>query len=447
MGHSHVNRPARLAQPGHASRQTAGPRLNAGRSQAALPDWHSTDGILQLQRQAGNRAVSEVLARTPAPKAERARAGQAGQVNPWLNAIQKLTELRVEAWATTAHSRESAPGQAILEALIPIVSLGIGGVAYGIIEGMISKKVGHLMEEFVLLAGLEAADLAAEAVFHRVMRETKDDLSKGTHKALSAVKTTSRTALATTGGDIIDVYAEAVKLQSVQEYVDQSTVFNESTADMSDKDLAARSAALKITYDQLMQDPSGIMRELTVGFIRLLDEINVSDKAEDYHDNPAEARQQDDDLHQTGMRQGNIMVFPWPRGHSLGKWGTPNLNFSTLNATAVGINNASLERIRGAKIKDLPVTIGFRFSAASPYYRIWSGDMGRVEIWFSRYPDGSIHVGSDSEEDGREWLGSYYTGLSREFSDQERFMYALLGAQQLYDRIADTTVGRINEDP
>ena len=141
------------------------------------------------------------------------------------------------------------------------------------------------------------------------------------------------------------------------------------------------------------------------------------------------------------------MVFPWPRGHSLGKWGTPNLNFSTLNATAVGINNASLERIRGAKIKDLPVTIGFRFSAASPYYRIWSGDMGRVEIWFSRDPDGSIHVGSDSEEDGREWLGSYYTGLSREFSDQERFMYALLGAQQLYDRIADTTVGRINEDP
>jgi hypothetical protein len=105
-----------------------------------------------------------------------------------------------------------------------------------------------------------------------------------------------------------------------------------------------------------------------------------------------------------------------------------------------------LERIRGSKVKDIPVSMGFRFKVDNPYYRIWKGDMGLTEVRFSRDPDGSIHLGSDADEDGMEWLGSYYTGSGREFSDSERWNVAILGAQKLYNLIANMPITNINED-
>jgi hypothetical protein len=42
-----------------------------------------------------------------------------------------------------------------------------------------------------------------------------------------------------------------------------------------------------------------------------------------------------------------------------------------------------------------------------------------------------------------EWLGSYYTGLSRELSDSEREKFAPLGAQKLYEATKDKPIAKL----
>src|SRR4051812_26599078 len=139
----------------------------------AAPAPAAREQVLALQASAGNQAVTRLLAgralqRDAQPsadprKAERVRTGQGNQITTWLSAIQKLKALRIDAWEKTAHSPEPKPGLAILEAMIAIVSLGLGGVVYGVIEGQLKERIPDLLFEFVALSGLEAGDLAAEA--------------------------------------------------------------------------------------------------------------------------------------------------------------------------------------------------------------------------------------------------------------------------------------------
>ena len=420
-----------------------------GRPAGRTPGLHQhrpQEDLLDLQRLAGNRAVMSALQRAPDPPVGRARVGNAGQVGTWLTALMMLRNLRIDAWEKTARSVEARPGLELLAAIIPIVSLGVGGLAYAAIDGMLAAGMNKFGREFVLLSGLEAGDIAAEAVFHRVMRQNKDDLVKGVRSSLAAVPESSATALAG-DGDIIDCYVEALKLQSIAEFTSESTAFNSSSATMSDADVAARSAALKLTYDELARDPGPYLQKLTVGFLRLLDEVHVAEEAKDYGGDRARARLQDPDLHETSMRSGNLMVFPWPRNHSLGSWAAPNLGFRGFNAAGIGINGKSLERLRNSTIDALDVSMGFRFRAANPFYRIWKGDMGTTDVWFTRQPGGAVHVASDADEDGVEWLASYFAGSGREFSDSERTSYSVLGAQKLYNAIAGIAVTQINEDP
>lgn len=435
-----------MTRPGGAARATAHQGAVSAATRSLRTAGRPADRLLELQSLVGNRAVTSVVQRAPMPTPDRVRTGQRDQVNAWLTAIMTLRNLRIDAWEKTARSAESRPGLEVLAAIIPIVSLGIGGLAYAAIDGMLAAGLNKYAKEFILLSGLEAGDIAAEALFHRVMKQNRDDLSQGVRDSLASSKKSSATALAG-DGDIIDCFVEANKLQSVEEYTKETEAFNSSSGTMSDVDLAGRSAALKLTYDKLMGDPSGYLRELTVGFIRLLDEVKVADLAKDYDGDRERTRLQDSELHQTSMREGNLMVFPWPRNHSLDSWAAPDLGFGGFNATGIGINTKSLERLRGAAVADLPVSMGFRFRAANPYYRIWKGDMGTTDVWFTRQPNGAIHIGSDADSDGVEWLASYYARSGREFSDSDRFTYSLLGAQKLYNAIAGKSVTQINEDP
>ena len=226
----------------------------------------------------------------------------------------------------------------------------------------------------------------------------------------------------------------------------QSGEFNDSAANMTDQDLAARYAALKLTYDKLMADPSAFLRELTTGFIRLLDEVTLAEKDKEHEGKRERTWAEEDELHWADLRLGNLMVFPWPRGHSLGKWSKPDLGFSEYNATGIGVNTKTLETLLNGKVGNIPVSMGFRYRVANPFYRIWEGDLGLADVRFTREPNGAIHIGSDMDDDGREWLASYYTGSSRKFDDHERFLYALLGAQKLYDATKHTRIGEINQD-
>jgi len=360
---------------------------NGSVEQALFLHRPTSTKVLELQRQIGNQAVVGLLARQPITQQERARTGQGGKINGLLTAIQTLKALRIDTWKETAAAKEPKPGQQVLEIIIAIASEGLGGVVYGLIDEMMKGSTKHLLTEFLALAGLEAGDLAAEAIFHKALHENQEDLEKGTRRALQSSKQSSATALATKG-DIISAYAEALKLQSVQEFVAQSGEFNDSAANMTDQDLAARYAALKLTYDKLMADPSAFLRELTTGFIRLLDEVTLAEKDKEHEGKRERTWAEEDELHWADLRLGNLMVFPWPRGHSLGKWSKPDLGFSEYNATGIGVNTKTLETLLNGKVGNIPVSMGFRYRVANPFYRIWEGDLGLADVRFTRSPTG-----------------------------------------------------------
>jgi hypothetical protein len=115
------------------------------------------------------------------------RADLGGQVRSQFNAIEKVQEERINAWEANAGlPKRDVGGADVLAVIIAIVSEGMGGVAYGLIAEMMTKKTAkktgvNLVHEFVGLAGLEAGDLAAEKVFH----DTMSSIQKYTEKASS----------------------------------------------------------------------------------------------------------------------------------------------------------------------------------------------------------------------------------------------------------------------
>jgi hypothetical protein len=154
----------------------------------------------------------------------------------------------------------------------------------------------------------------------------------------------------------------------------------------------------------------------------------------------------DPDLHEPDTRLGNVLVFPWPRGHNLGRWGAPDLAVPGFALNAEGLNSATLKRFLSARIGELPVTMSFRMKADNPFHRLFEGDLGRVDVWFTRAPNGALYLGTDLDDDALEWLASYYSRQTRELSDSERRNYGMLGMQKLYDAIRDTPVTAIGED-
>lgn len=444
----HDAAPSRLTGP-------APPSSGTFRAQARL----DPATVIALQRTAGNASVASLLGgsvrgparplqrdplplRDPlAPSAAPAGPG-ANRIPTYLTALQMLKASRIEAWRKTASSPEPKPGEQVLEILVAIASEGFGGVVYGVIDKLMAEASGKLLSEFVKLAALEAGDLAAEAIFHGALKDNRDAFQASAGNAVKQKKQTAKTAVALAGdGDIVDAYAELMTVHSIAEFTEQSTLFS----GLSGQDAAARSAALELTFHKLMADPSKYLLELTTGFIRLLDEVTLSKKDEE-HDGNREQTWADPDMHELEARPGNVVVFPWPRGHSLGKWSHPDLRFSGFNASATGVNTRTLNKLRSAKIKDVPVTMSFRLKVDDPYHRIFEGDMGLSEVWFTREPGGALHVGTDIDGDALAWLASYYTQSDREYDGHERLMNGMLGMQKLYNAIMDTPITQINGD-
>lgn len=356
------------------------------------------------------------------------------QIGDWFNVIQKIKHDRIVAWDTNAHipEHESKLSEEALEAAVAIVSLGLGGVVYGVMEKMLEHKLAsHLVKEFVLLAGLEAGDIAAEAAFHKAMTLAQKDIAVGIDSAATkkGIELTTKGALATKGNDLT-AYVEALKLQTIQEEAAQHEEFNTKTAAaQTDQELIEKSAALKLTYEQLLLHPEDYLRQLTIGFIRLQDEIRDAELDKE-HGGDRDRTFREDPRARGGWLKPGVLQVSAPNRFSLGKWESPDLSFP-LHARAGGLNTTSLETLHNAELKDLPLTIGFSFGAKNPYSGWWvSSD---VWISFTRDPSGRFFV--DDYGDAYEWLASYYTRNTREHTDEERKKYAPLGARKLYDAI------------
>jgi hypothetical protein len=79
---------------------------------------------------------------------------------------------------------------------------------------------------------------------------------------------------------LLECYVEAVRRQSIAEQKEDEQQFTTRAAKASDMDLADQWAIYNAIYTELMASPDAFMRQLTVGFIRLMDEVRLEKRDE-----------------------------------------------------------------------------------------------------------------------------------------------------------------------
>jgi hypothetical protein len=407
--------------------------------------------ILHLQRAAGNQAVARLLARQPSRaidpdvllKTAAHRADLGGQVRSQFQAIEKLREERINDWEGNAEiPKRDIGGADVLGVIIAIVSEGIGGVVYGLIEEMMTKKAGSkLVQEFASLAGLEAGDLAAESVFHNALSVAQKymEAARLTTQTKSQIKQRAEAAIVNKKGNYA-AYAEAMRLQMQDEEHEQNAAFAKAAADKTDEDLIRWDAALDLIWQELFHDPKVFLRELTVGYTRLIDEAWLADKAKEGEAAHATRERVDEPR----LRPGSLLVITW---EPVGRWENPDLSFpSGITVRGEHVNDETLDTVRDAQLREVPVTMSFAFSATSPYnYWNWgrARTIPKIFLAFVRDPDGNYYLTDPRmQEDAKEWLASYYTRQDAAHTDNERDFFAPFGAKKLYEAIKTKRIVR-----
>lgn len=366
------------------------------------------------------------------------RGSMKDEINKKFSSIQKVKKSRIDTWEKNAKIKDPKPARDALEVAVEIVGYGMGGV----VGGLLGKVMAHgLALEFAKEAGLKSTAKLAEAIFAHAVEPTEEFMEEATKKALKEHKKGNAEVALATKSSLLDCYVEAETLQSISEEDAEGTVFN-STADTrfpSDIALADEVAVMDRLYKGLMEEPESFLRELSVGFIRLLDEIYLEERAEKYGGSVERLLREDPSIHETDRRSGNLLLVAWPY---LGKWPDPGLEYVYFNGLASKVNEATLQELKNTPIKDLPLTLSFRFFVRNPYSGWFVDDF--VKVWFERRPDDIITVDFDQDEDGLEWLASYATGRSEEFSKEERRKYAPLGARKLYEQIKNKPIRNLH---
>jgi hypothetical protein len=189
-------------------------------------------------------------------------------------------------------------------------------------------------------------------------------------------------------------------------------------------------ATQKATHDQLKDHPTGFFKELTVGYIRMLDEARLSEEAREHGRSREQVFREDANVARS--REGKVRLWPTEH-HNIGTWDHPDLGFDGFDVYAKGLNKENEENLFNSSPQALPLTLDFEFVATNPVSGFWHP--GKIIVGFVRDPDGHIFVSDEHlTDDVSAWLASYYTGRS-EHSDDELEKYAPLGATKLYAEI------------
>ena len=89
--------------------------------------------------------------------------------------------------------------------------------------------------------------------------------------------------------------------------------------------------------------------------------------------------------------------------------------------------------------------MAFRFWASNPYKGLFQDVF--CKVWFVRRPDGTIVVDfNDADDDnGLEWMASYYLDTSRELTESERENYSAKGATKVWNDIKSGTLRNVSD--
>jgi hypothetical protein len=236
---------------------------------------------------------------------------------------------------------------------------------------------------------------------------------------------------------MLDTYVAAMNLQMHLEADIVKQKFSDTASGMSYEDLLKLNAGQKVIHDELLRHPDQLLQQLSLGYIRMIDESYIQTKLKEKHRSRERTYQKDEG--ELFLRAGEVNLNVDKAHHSIGQWGYPDLSFPGFELVAGGVNTPVLEHLHGASVDGLPIMARFNFYAASPY-TVW-GHRDGFDLSFARDPEGRFYI--PNAGDHKEWLASYFTRKTEEHSDSEREQYAPKGAEKLYNALKDKRVTKV----
>ncbi|UII30632.1 DUF4157 domain-containing protein [Fulvivirga ulvae] len=345
-------------------------------------------------------------------------------------------------WSKNADIQDFKPGAFALELALTILGAGIGGALGKVAGNVISKVAGEVATD----ASVDALKKLYEVGYDKlkgVLTSPSNELGVNATKGLSSA----------VGSGLKDYYVQSVKEMFDSERYSAVDVFTNDLESMTDEELAFLAYTLDESYKRIIADVEPIMQQLTIGYMKLQDVIHVTTEA-GITGNPKSAGnkekirkfyQTDGKITETDARGGQLLITG-PMG-GIGKYNSPRLSIS--KAIASDVNESTYGHLKGAKIKDLPFSVSFRFWASTPNHGILESSL--CKVWFVKDGDGSIWVDHDEsyERDsngynqGREWLARHQLNTSRELTAEEIRSNAPKGAMKLYNAIKNTPINSI----
>lgn len=373
-----------------------------------------------------------------------------------LSSIQKIKKTRLDTWTANAQIKDPKPVKDALEVALQIVGTALGGV----VGGLLTKSIVNVfIQELVDESTAKITTSVTNFIFEHAVTPARETLNAAATKALGSAAKNAGAALVSKG-DLLSCYAEAVNLQTISDeaYAVEEFLTTVDTKVPTDVALADEVAVFMALFGKLQSEPEHFLRELSVGFLRLKDEAYLHEQAAKYGGSVKRLLKEDSKIDETDIRSGNLLLIAAGR-RPLGHYSdNADVNFGSFYALATEVNNATLEPLSGTAVKDLPLTLAFRFFAYSPFRNLIERVAGLpgsyCKVWFERRSDGTIVVDfdegfGDDVSDGVEWLASYYmhsVGIpaNHNLSLKERQTYAIKGARKLYDLIKGKPVNQLS---
>ncbi len=392
-----------------------------------------------LQRKNGADADKE---QPWAPLLKKGREGLLLEISNNLDLIRTKQSKIAETWKDNVEIVEEKPAAFILELALGVVSAGLAGVIGGMVGTAIKKVIKESrIQDFVIGATGKTVGEAIGGVSNRL---------KGiiTATDASAPKSSATYGLANSAkSGLVNYYVTAFDNMLLVDNKTRHNEFTNQVPEMSETELAIMLHTSNETFNELNRDNAPIMRQLTIGYWEMVDELYIEGEASEYSGKTREERRErmfreDPTIDETAQRPGSMLIVG-PLG-SIGTWMNPK--FKVRAGIVTELNKETRETLVGTAIKDLPFTLSFRFWG-SMVNRGFFGGGSMVKVWFVKRTDGRIAVDLDESwesdgddlEQGREWLALHgLTGpltpaepLSEELTKE----YVAVGARKAYEKI------------
>lgn len=355
---------------------------------------------------------------------------------------------RIETWRTNANVVETPPGRVILEIALGILAAGIGKMIGGTLTRVLSQGAGQLMA----LAIEGTAEGVAGAITNGTIGAGKSALLDMTTPGNSEVSSAAGTAVGlSTSTSLADYFAEGSRLMAATTKTNKATNFIADSSDMSHAQLIVMHYGLRRSIDNLVADGGSFMQGMTIGFLKLLDELYLTEQAADYSGSTETERRDDmytndGTIAEANSRQGNVIVLNGRVSSSIGRYN--NANVSGVRGGVDELNESTRDHLSGAKIEDLPMSVGFRFWGTTHNAGLFGSSM--CKVWFTRQANGSIGVDQDQSwetdgdwDNGREWLARHSLNTDRDLTDDEIRDNCAAGARKLYNSVKGLSLGNI----